>query len=60
MTDTTINNNSASDDALWDSLMARMDRALNAGCMINNYTPCGLSELIRNNESFRKRVSEAF
>jgi len=46
------------DEAL--KVMARMDRALNAGCMINNYTPCGLSELIRNNESFRKRVSEAF
>lgn len=29
--------------------MRNKERALNAGCMINNYTPASLNELIRNN-----------
>ena len=35
-------------------VMKKMDHALNAGCMINNYTPASLNELIRNNEAFKK------
>ena len=31
-------------------------RALNAGCMINNYMPCTLRELIINNEMFYKEI----
>lgn len=34
--------------------MKRFDRALNAGACINNYTPCSLNELIRNNKIFRE------
>ena len=34
--------------------MKDRERALNAGCMINSYTPASLNELIRNNELFRK------
>lgn len=33
--------------------MKRFDRALNAGAVINNYTPCSLNELIRNNQIFK-------
>ena len=29
------------------------DKALNAGCMINNYRPVTLAELIENNNKFR-------
>ena len=32
--------------------MKTRERALNAGCMINNYTPASLNELIRNNKIF--------
>ncbi|MCR5237801.1 MAG: hydrolase [Lachnospiraceae bacterium] len=35
-------------------VMKKKDRALNAGCMINNYTPASFNELVRNNETFRK------
>ena len=35
-------------------IMKIKDRALNAGCMINNYTPASVNELIRNNELYRK------
>ncbi len=34
--------------------MRTQERALNAGCMINNYAPASLSELIRNNVSYRQ------
>ena len=34
-------------------LMKTKERALNAGCMINNYAPASLNELIRNNRIFR-------
>ena len=34
--------------------MAKEDRALNAGCMLNNYTPASLQELIRNNKIFQE------
>ena len=33
--------------------MKRKERALNAGCMINNYTPTSFNELVRNNEAFK-------
>ena len=34
--------------------MRTKEHALNAGCMINNYTPASFNELLRNNEVFRK------
>ena len=34
--------------------MKHQERALNAGCMINNYAPASLNELIRNNEMFQE------
>lgn len=34
--------------------MRTRERALNAGCMINNYTPATINELIRNNLAFQK------
>ena len=34
--------------------MKHQERALNAGCMLNNYAPASLNELIRNNETFQK------
>ncbi len=34
--------------------MKKKDRTLNAGCMINNYTPASFNKLVRNNETFRK------
>lgn len=34
--------------------MRTRERALNAGCMINNYTPATINELIRNNLTFQK------
>ena len=30
------------------------DHALNAGCMINKYTPASFNELVRNNEVFKQ------
>ena len=33
--------------------MKQFDRALNAGAVINNYTPSSLNELIRNNQIFK-------
>lgn len=38
-------------DAIYD-FMKYQCGALNAGCMINNYTPATLSQLIENNQSF--------
>ena len=35
-------------------IMKNKERALNAGCMINNYTPASFNELVRNNEAYRK------
>ena len=32
--------------------LSREKRALNAGCMINNYTPVTIEQLIKNNETF--------
>jgi len=34
-------------------VMKKKDHALNAGCMINNYTPASFKELVRNNEIFK-------
>jgi len=34
--------------------MKTRERALNAGCMINNYMPATMNELIRNNRIFRE------
>lgn len=39
-------------DEVFD-FMSRYDRALNAGCMLNNYRPVTLDELIENNLRFR-------
>ena len=36
-------------------VMKTKEHALNAGCMINNYTPASINELIRNNQAFRER-----
>jgi calcineurin-like phosphoesterase family protein len=33
--------------------MKTKERALNAGCMINNYTPASFNELVRNNNAFQ-------
>ena len=38
------------------AFMKTKERALNAGCMINNYTPSTINELIRNNQIFRKTL----
>lgn len=35
-------------------IMKNEDRALNAGCMINNYTPASINELIHNNRLFKE------
>lgn len=35
--------------------MVQLDYALNAGCIINNYTPASINELIRNNRAFKSR-----
>ena len=35
------------------NFMKNFDKALNAGCMINNYRPVTLAELIENNNKFR-------
>lgn len=35
--------------------MKTKERALNAGCMINNYSPASINELIANNIRFRER-----
>ena len=36
-------------------LMKTRERALNAGCMINNFTPASFRELVRNNQTFREK-----
>ena len=33
--------------------MKTKEHALNAGCMINNYSPASCRELVRNNENFQ-------
>ena len=33
--------------------MKKKDHALNAGCMINGYTPASFNELLRNNEAYK-------
>ncbi len=38
--------------------MKTLDHALNAGCMINNYTPASFNELVRNNEIFKNEGNE--
>lgn len=38
--------------------MKSKDRALNAGCMINNYSPASINELIRNNADFKAKDDE--
>lgn len=45
-------------NALNDSAryMLQQERALNTGCMINNYTPCSFNELKRNNQIWREKV----
>ena len=35
--------------------MRKQERALNAGCMINNYEPATLEELIENNKRFQSQ-----
>lgn len=35
-------------------IMKTKERALNAGCMINNYTPASFKELVRNNKIFQE------
>ena len=37
-------------------VMSKMDHALNAGCMINNYMPVSFNELVKNNETFKKTI----
>lgn len=44
------------DSTAW--CMSKLDHALNAGCMINNYAPASLRELIQNNAEFKKKVFE--
>ena len=39
-------------------IMKHFDNALNAGCMINGYTPVSLKELIENNKRFKKSQEE--
>lgn len=34
--------------------MKNRERALNAGCMINNYATVSFNELVRNNKMFRE------
>jgi hypothetical protein len=34
--------------------MKSRPRALNAGCMINNYAPASFNELVRNNKIFQE------
>lgn len=36
-------------------IMKKKERALNAGCMINNYSPASLIELVRNNTVFQEK-----
>lgn len=36
--------------------MKTLDKALNAGCMINHYVPVTLNELIQNNQAFHESV----
>lgn len=38
--------------------MRARERALNAGCMINNYTPVTFAELIQNNQNFWNETGE--
>lgn len=38
--------------------MASIERSLNAAASINNYAPASIDELIKNNELFRKKVSD--
>lgn len=38
--------------------MSQIENALNAGCMINNYEPVNLLELIDNNRRFQQTVEE--
>lgn len=38
------------------AFMARFDRALNAGCMLNGYRPVSLEELVENNCRFRQEA----
>lgn len=37
--------------------MKQLDRALNAGVCINNYSPCSFNELVRNNNAFNMQYS---
>ena len=37
-------------------LMMKQERAFNAGCMLNNYEPCTLSELEDNNRDFKNNI----
>lgn len=36
--------------------MRQLERALNAGCMINNYAPATFDELVRNNQIFKGSI----
>lgn len=37
--------------------MLQKERALNAGCMINHYTPVSMAELIENNKRYRNDIA---
>lgn len=37
-------------------IMRKKDRALNAGCMINNYVPVTFDELVANNKAFKENA----
>ena len=39
--------------------MMKQERAFNAGCMINNYEPCTLEELEKNNLLFKKAALQS-
>lgn len=41
------------EDEVFD-YMKKREVALNAGCMINHYTPVSLEELIKNNRTFQR------
>ena len=40
-------------------IMRKKDRALNAGCMINNYMPVSFNELLKNNEIFKNSLDKS-
>lgn len=45
-------------EPLLSTWLASIERSLNAAASINNYAPASIDELIKNNELFRKKVSD--